>query len=89
VAHFAQVDVDNIVQQVIVVSNSDCGGGTFPQSEPLGQAFINGPHPNCLALTGVWLQTSYSASFRGCFAGVGFTYDQALDVFLPPAQASP
>jgi hypothetical protein len=37
--------------------------------EPIGQAFINGPHPDCLALEGVWKQTSYSGSFRGCFAG--------------------
>ena len=83
-AHFAQVDGNNVVQDVIVISNQDCGGGAFPESEPIGQAFINGPHPSCLALAGAWLQTSYSGSFRGCFAGLGFTYDQALDTFLPP-----
>ena len=84
-AHFAQVDGNNVVQDVIVISNDDCGGGAFPESEPIGQAFINGPHPSCLALQGAWLQTSYSGAFRGCFAGLGFTYDQALDTFLPPA----
>ena len=84
-AHFAQVDENNVVQNVIVISNTDCGGGAFPESEPIGQAFINGPHPSCLALQGDWLQTSYSGSFRGCFAGLAFTYDQALDTFLPPA----
>lgn len=84
-AHFAQVDEFNVVQDVIVISNQDCGGGVFPGSEPIGRAFINGPHPSCLALQGNWLQTSYSGSFRGCFAGLGFTYDQALDVFQPPA----
>ena len=84
-AHFAQVDDNNIVRDVIVISNDDCGGLTFPASEPIGQAFINGPHPSCLALPGVWKQTSYSASFRGCFAGLGFFYDPTLDIFVPPA----
>lgn len=84
-AHFALIDDGNIVRDVIVISNDDCGGGNFPGSEPIGQAFINGPHPDCLALEGVWRQTSYSGSFRGCFAGLGFSYDPTLDVFVPPA----
>jgi len=89
-AHFAQVDEYNIVLDVIVISNSDCGGGDFPASEPIGQAFINGPHPDCLALAGVWKQTSYSGSFRGCFAGIGFSYDPTLDIFVQPsATAAP
>ncbi|CAB4185975.1 hypothetical protein UFOVP1504_16 [uncultured Caudovirales phage] len=83
-AHFAQVDQYGIVRDVIVISNADCEGGDFPASEPIGQAFINGPHPECLALEGDWRQTSYSSSFRGCFAGLGFTYDPVADVFLPP-----
>ena len=84
-AHFALVDDDGIVRDVIVISNADCGGGTFPESEPVGQAFITGPHPYCLALEGVWRQTSYSGSFRGCFAGLGYSYDPVADVFVPPA----
>jgi hypothetical protein len=84
-AHFAQVDSGNIVRDVIVISNSDCGGGTFPASEPIGQAFINGPHPDNLALEGVWKQTSYSGSFRGYFAGLAYSYDPVADVFVPPA----
>ena len=82
-AHFALIDASSIVREVIVISNSDCGGGTFPASEPIGQAFITGPHPDCLALEGDWLQTSYSGSFRGCFAGLGYTFD-GTD-FIPPA----
>ena len=84
-AHFAHVDGDGIVRQVIVVSNDACGGGTFPASEPIGQSFITGPHPDGLALEGEWKQTSYSGSFRGCFAGLGYSYDPMLDVFVPPA----
>jgi len=87
-AHFAQLN-GNIVERVIVISNDDCGGGDFPASEPIGQAFIGGPHPDCLALDGEWRQTSYSGSFRGCFAGIGFSYDPVADVFRPPVTEAP
>ena len=70
-AHFAQIDNENNVQQVIVIANSDCGGGEFPESEPIGQAFIAS-----LGITGQWLQTSYHANFRGEYAGTN-------SVFLP------
>jgi hypothetical protein len=80
-AHFAQI-TDSIVQRVIVVSNDDCAGGDFPESEPIGQAFIAS-----VGLSGDWLQTSYSASFRGSFAGIGFTYDADLDEFIPLVEA--
>ena len=83
-AHFALVNDDNIVQQVIVVSNDDCGGGNFPASEPVGQAFIAS-----LGLTGTWKQTSYNANFRGLYAGIGFTYDPALDEFVAPFTPEP
>ncbi len=81
-AHFAQVS-NGIVQRVIVVSNDDCGGGNFPASEPVGQAFIAS-----LGLAGVWKQTSYSASFRSKYAGIGDTYDADLDEFITPAVES-
>ena len=71
-AHFAKINGDT-VEQVIVVSNDDCGGGEFPESEPIGQAFIAS-----LGLTGIWLQTSYHANFRGCWASAGFTFDETL-----------
>jgi len=71
-AHFAKV-VNDVVQQVIVVSNDDCGGGNFPESEPIGQAFIAS-----LGLTGKWLQTSYHANFRGCYAGIGYIFNATL-----------
>ena len=75
-AHFAQTNND-IVQQVIVVSNDDCGGGNFPESEPIGQAFIAS-----LGLRGQWLQTSYHANFRGKYAGIGDRYDATTDTFV-------
>ena len=82
-AHFAQA-TNGIVQTVIVVSNDDCGGGTFPESEPIGQAFIAS-----LGLTGDWLQTSYHANFRALYAGIGMTYDAALDEFVAPPAPEP
>lgn len=83
-AHFAQLDGNNIVQQVIVVGNEDCGGGEFPASEAVGQAFIAS-----LGLTGTWKQTSYNSNFRGRYAGIGFTYDADLDEFVAPEPAEP
>lgn len=67
-AHFAKVE-NNIVREVIVISNSDCGNGEFPESEPIGQAFIAS-----IGLTGEWLQTSYNASFRNCYASIGYNW---------------
>lgn len=78
-AHFAQIAADNVVQQVIVVANEDCGGGNFPQSEPIGQAFIAS-----LGLTGTWLQTSYHGNFRGQYAGVGLMWDPVTQTFGAP-----
>lgn len=78
-AHFAQIDDTNVVRQVIVIANDDCGGGDFPESEPIGQAFIAS-----LGISGEWLQTSYSGSFRSRYAGIGYTYDPVLDKFIGP-----
>jgi len=78
-AHFALLNGDTVAQ-VIVVSNDDCGGGNFPESEPIGQAFIAS-----LGLAGEWKQTSYSAGFRSKYAGIGDIYDAVNDVFVSPA----
>jgi len=78
-AHFAKVE-NNIVREIIVIGNPDCGGGNFPESESVGQAFIAS-----LGLEGEWLQTSYSGSFRGAYAGIGMIYDAELDEFITPA----
>ncbi len=77
-AHFAEVS-NGIVQRVIVVSNDDCGGGTYPESEPIGQAFLAS-----LGLAGEWRQTSYNANFRGKYAGIGDVFDSVNDVFVTP-----
>ena len=81
-AHFAQL-CDDVVQQVIVIANDDCGGGDFPESEPIGQAFIAS-----LGLAGEWKQTSYNGNFRGKYAGIGDRYDADLDEFVSPTTES-
>ena len=80
-AHFARVDGPNgyqIVREVVVVSNTAIGDAPFPQSEALGQAMLaqSGFH-------GQWIQTSYNASFRGKFAGLGDIWD-GHDFIEPP-----
>jgi hypothetical protein len=76
-AHFAQV-INGIVRQVIVVADEDCGGGVFPASEPVGQAFISS-----LGLPGDWKQTSYNARFRDAYAGIGYTWN-GTNFIAPP-----
>lgn len=80
-AYFAQIE-NNIVQQVIKISNQTLDEPTlqFPDTEPLGQSFIT----NVLGLSGIWKQTSYNASFRKHYAGIGYTYDETLDAFIRP-----
>lgn len=77
-AHFAQLDENGVVLNVIVVNNDDIGDLPFPESEPVGVAF-------CQSLFGaetIWKQTSYNASFRGVYAGIGGVYDSARDIFV-------
>jgi hypothetical protein len=77
-AHFAKMTGD-LVEQVIVISNDDVDNLPFPESQPVGQAFIKS-----IGLDGYWLETSYNNNFRGTYAGVGFTYDASLDIFVAP-----
>jgi hypothetical protein len=78
-AHFAQLDDNNIVQQVIVISD-DVVPDPAPDNEQAGVDFIT----NVLSLSGVWKQTSYNANFRGKYAGIGDRYDADLDEFVAP-----
>jgi hypothetical protein len=77
-AHFARVE-NGVVREVIVVADSDCAGGEYPESETPGQAFIAG-----IGLAGEWRQTSYNSNFRSTYAGIGYTFDAELDVFVAP-----
>lgn len=80
-AHFAEIDSNNIVTRVLVVDNSQ---------EDNGQDFL----ANTLGLGGTWLKTSYNTQggvhtnggtpFRKNYAGIGYTYDSVRDAFIPP-----
>lgn len=78
-AHYAQLDENNVVLQVIVVHNDDCMLNGV-EDEERGELF-------CKALLGIdtiWKKTSYNASIRKNYAGVGYTYDSARDAFIAP-----
>ena len=79
-AHFAQLNEENIVQRVIVISDN-VAPDPAPDNEAAGQAFI----ANVLGLPGEWKQTSYNGNFRGVYAGYGYTYDPDADEFVAPA----
>jgi hypothetical protein len=71
-AHAARIDEHNIVQQVIVIPylNDDDDEITA--------------YCNSLGLAGRWIDTSYTGSRRGRFAGAGDLYDAELDEFVTP-----
>ena len=79
-ANFAQLDENYIVTEVIVVSNETINDLPFPESEPVGVAFLQ----SLFGSTTVWKQTSYNANFRKNYAGIGYTYDPVLDAFIAP-----
>lgn len=78
-AHFAKLDANNVVLVVDVVSNNVVDNLPFPESEPIGIQFLTELYEYDL-----WKQTSYTASFRKNFAGIGYIYDNTLDAFIPP-----
>ena len=80
-AHFALVN-DGIVRNVVVVANGAIGDLPFPESEPVGRAFI-ATLPDLAAQAGTWWQCSYNNNFRGVYPGMGYGFD-GTD-FIPPA----
>jgi hypothetical protein len=82
-AHYAQLDENNVVTQVIVVANEHAA------TEEAGLEFIAS-----LNLQGIWKQTSYNTfankhalggtPFRKNYAGIGYVYDETKDAFIPP-----
>ena len=79
-AHFAQLDSNNVVTQVIVVSNDDTSDSNGTETESIGVAF-------CQKLLGAdtnWKQTSYNGNMRVRYAGIGYSYNAELDAFVPP-----
>lgn len=77
-AHFAELDSNNIVLRVIVVDNKDTSDAYGQEQESIGIAFCQ------RLLGGTWRQTSYNANMRKNYAGIGYTYDSGRDAFIPP-----
>ena len=87
-AHFAQIDSNNLVTQVIVVGNDDTSDSNGVEVESIGVAF-------CQKILGAetnWKQTSYNSNMRGNYAGIGYTYMTnvatlgvgSTDIFISP-----
>jgi hypothetical protein len=77
-AHFAELNENNIVQRVIVVHNNELLDENGNESEQKGINF-------CVAHYGsTWIQTSYNANIRGQYAGTGMFYNEEEDIFIAP-----
>lgn len=77
-AHFAELNEDNIVQQVIVIHNNELLDENGVEQEQKGIDF-------CVSLLGgTWIQTSYNGTFRKNFAGIAYSYDADRDAFIAP-----
>ncbi len=77
-AHFAKLDENNIVTEVIVVGNKDTSDVNGVEKEYIGAAFCE------KLFGGTWKQTSYNANFRKHYAGIGYTFDATRNAFIPP-----
>ena len=77
-AHFCELDGNNVVTRVIVVANKDTADANGNEVESIGVAF-------CQRLFGGnWKQTSYNGNIRKNYAGIGYVYDATIDAFVPP-----
>jgi hypothetical protein len=76
-AHFAKIE-NNVVTQVIVVDNKDTADASGVEKEHIGAAFCE------RLLGGTWKQTSYNGNFRKNYAGIGYSFDEARNAFIPP-----
>lgn len=70
-AHFAELDENNVVLRILVTDNDD------PNGDEGYQWLLDN-------LGGVWVKTSYNGNIRKNYAGIGFIYDQVRDAFIPP-----
>jgi hypothetical protein len=77
-AHFAQLNDDNIVIQVIVVSDNDIKDSYGIENEERGKEYCN------RLFGGKWIQTSFNGKFRKRHAGIGYSYNKKLDAFISP-----
>ena len=79
-AYFAKLGTGNIIENVISINNSVITDNNGVEQEQLGVDFIN----KLYNTRDVWKQTSYNNNIRKNFAGIGYSYDQQRDAFIPP-----
>jgi hypothetical protein len=77
-AHFVELDANNVVLRGIVVNNAETVDEDDVEKESIGVAFCE------RLLGGVWKQTSYHGNIRKRYAGIGYTYDAERDAFITP-----
>lgn len=77
-AHFAELDENNVVLRVIVVGNADTSDANGVEKESIGAAFCE------RLFGGTWIKTSYNGNIRKNYAGIGSTYDSQRDAFIAP-----
>ena len=77
-AHFAEIDENNIVLRVVNVNDPDTLDEHGVENEEIGKAFLHNTYG------GNWIQTSYNSRIRKRFAGPGLVYDNIRDAFIPP-----
>ena len=77
-AHFAELDENNVVLRVVVVGNKDTADANGVEKEHIGAAFCE------RLFGGTWVQTSYNGNVRKRFAGIGMTFDADRDAFISP-----
>lgn len=78
-AHFAQLNDDNIVTNVIRVNDEDILDENGNESEEVGIQFLQSQHPGTR-----WVQTSWNSRIRGSYAGIGDYYNEEYDLFSTP-----
>lgn len=78
-AHFAKIGLNSKVIQVIHLNNSVLLDANNNESEQIGIEYLMDQ-----TKWPIWKQTSYNGNIRKNFAGVGYTYDEDRDAFIPP-----
>ena len=77
-AHFAELDGNNVVLRVVVIGNADTSDANGVEKEHIGAAFCE------RLFGGTWKQTSYNGNMRKRYAGIGHTFNAELDAFVAP-----
>jgi len=77
-AHFVELDSNNVVLRGVVIDNKDTADANGTEKEYIGTAFCE------RLFGGTWKQTSYNGNFRKNYAGIGYSYHSDIDAFVAP-----